>query len=180
MAILSGTRLVQFIATFNIALAYIFLTAPQKFADHDMVFILGAAMGLPPSPSLTTPSTASSFTATLLLLLGLTDLTASSMREEISSIYWSSQAPLRFLFFALLTAYSFLGKASIIDKNLKNLRFVTGGDGEGLHNSALFTWGFLNTLGWFWVYNVQREERREFLGRVQRRREAEEERERYG
>lgn len=50
MAIISGTHLIQFIAIFNIILAYVFLIAPQKFADHDMVFILGAAMGLVASP----------------------------------------------------------------------------------------------------------------------------------
>ena len=94
-----------------------------------------------PSPPLALLSTA-------LALLGVADLTAITLPEEVFSYYWSSQAPVRLLFFFLLTGYSYAfepGGALAMGKR-------PGWD--GLNNSVIFTWGFLEMLLWFWVGDV--------------------------
>ena len=72
---------------------------------------------------------------------------------EIYSYYWSSQAPVRLLFFFAVTGGAF-GFAS----RGENGGVESGGGNmakeawkEGLCNSVVFTWGFVEMLVWFWV-----------------------------
>ena len=54
MAILSATSIIRSLALLHLTLAYFFLTSPATIGDQNLVFILGAAMGLvrPSHPSL--------------------------------------------------------------------------------------------------------------------------------
>ena len=176
MAIVSATTLLRTISVFHITLAYYLLTSPLTVADQNLVYILGAAMDIvcliasnsdhwPPStnhptqpsaPSaLSKPSPALALASLIFALLGVSDLTATNLHEEISSFYWSSQAPIRFAFFLGISAYSFLwkpagGALSELGGARKGIR-KAGGIGSLLCNSVVFTWGFVEMLVWFWV-----------------------------
>lgn len=91
------------------------------------------------------PSTA--LAALVLALLGLVDLTACSLPEEIGSLYWGSQAPIRCTFFFVLTGYTYAFKPEgpIWGASEKASPW------NDLHNSVVFTWAFLEMISWFWV-----------------------------
>lgn len=86
------------------------------------------------------------------------------MREHIALEYWSSQAPVRALFFFVLTGYVYVFKADPNTiRSFKSRQTV----GAQLENGLVFTWGFVEVLIWFWAYTKLREERR--VARVDRR-----------
>jgi hypothetical protein len=84
----------------------------------------------------------SALLAVVLALFALSDLIAVSSAEEMARFYWLNQAPVRLLFFFILTGYTYTFK-------------YTGGRGayvgEDLKNSFVFTWGFVEMVSWFWV-----------------------------
>ena len=87
----------------------------------------------------------SALLAVVLALFALSDLIAVSSAEEMARFYWLNQAPVRLLFFFILTGYTYTFK-------------YTGGRGayvgEDLKNSFVFTWGFVEMVSWFWVCRV--------------------------
>jgi hypothetical protein len=101
------------------------------------------------------PSSPSSFLAAVLAFLGITDFTAAALPDEVASYYWSSQAPIRLMFFFALTAYTYLVKP----KGFGEIEFVgeNAADeagalfGNGLSNNVVFTWAFMELMIWFWV-----------------------------
>ncbi|KAA6416323.1 MAG: hypothetical protein FRX48_01043 [Lasallia pustulata] len=175
MAILSAASIIRSLSLLHLTLAYFFLTSPATIGDQNLVFILGAAMGLPDAPSFTTPSAPTAFLAILLALLGLSDLTAASLPEEIGSYYWSSQAPVRLFFFFVVTGYTYLFKPGGMGLGLVSKSGAhTAGVGDELKNSVVFTWGFVEVICWFWIYVTLRDERRETVARAVAKRKAEE------
>ena len=99
------------------------------------------------------PSEASAFIAVILALLGISDLTAASMDEEISSYYWLAVVPVRLTFFFVLSAYVYLFKEGGI---LGATSGRKAGIGEPLQNSMVFTIGFFEIAAWFWVRKLLR------------------------
>ncbi|KAL9605135.1 MAG: hypothetical protein Q9219_000069 [cf. Caloplaca sp. 3 TL-2023] len=122
----------------------------------------------PPSVSVASPSTA--IAALILALLGLVDLTASSLPEEVASYFWSSQAPIRCTFFFALTGYAYAFKPHGPIRGVAK----TSSPWDDLHNSVVFTWSFLEMICWFWIFITLREERRELAVRKAERKRAEE------
>ena len=107
-----------------------------------------------PSPSLSLPSSATAFAGVILALHALSDLTASGMPEEVGSLYWSSQAPVRLAFFFGLTGWAYLGKFGLEDGvkgRIKGAGLGEMGIREVICNSFVFSWGFIEMLSWFWV-----------------------------
>jgi Increased loss of mitochondrial DNA protein 1 len=116
----------------------------------------------PHARSFETPSEPTSFLAVLFAFLGVSDLVAASSNEEIAIFYWGNQAPIRLMFFFALTAFSYVANAS-------------GSAGlAGLKNNVVFTWGFIETVTWFWIFTSLRDEKRETLRRAQEKKAAEE------
>lgn len=156
MAIISATTLLRAISIFHLTAAYYLLTSPNIIADQNLVFILGASMDIP-----TTPSTFSKRSPALALaslafaLLGFSDLTATNLHEEVGSFYWSSQAPVRLAFFLCITGYSYLFKPAggeLSDHGAARPAIgKAGGIGALVCNSLVFTWAFMEMLVWFWV-----------------------------
>ncbi|KAM0802801.1 increased loss of mitochondrial DNA protein 1 [Usnea florida] len=168
MAIFSAQSLIRTVTLFHLTISYYLFTSPAIIASHSLVYVLGASMELPdPPPSLSRPSPAATLAALFLTLLGLSDLTSSGLSEEVGSHYWSSQAPVRLAFFFAVTGYSFAGKPGGL------LGGKVGTDGDGLCNSVVFTWAFLEMLWWFWIYVTVRDEKRELTVKAQERRKAE-------
>jgi hypothetical protein len=108
MALISGKTIITSLSLFHITLAYFFLTSPGTLADQTLVFIIGEAMGMvsrtlayilklftnnPKSESraFDRQSAPLGFLAVVLLVLGVSDLVAVSLPEEISSYHWGSQ-----------------------------------------------------------------------------------------
>lgn len=175
MAIISSTSLLRTISIFHLTTAYYLLTSPLKLADQNLVFILGAAMTIvrpqphlspltPPAktliqpeapPSLSLPSPALALASLFLALLSISDLTATNLDEEVASYYWSSQAPVRLLFFFGVTGYSYLAKPEGVMASPVGKMAPGAGVGRQMPhlvcNSLVFTWGFVEMLGWFWV-----------------------------
>ena len=113
-------------------------------------------MDIPPPPSeLTLSSFGTGLAAIFLTLLAISDLTASALPEEISTLYWSSLAPIRLVFFFGLTGWAYLGKSGLEDDfsvpDQSPLTVASVGIREMMCNSFVFSWGFLEMLIWFWV-----------------------------
>lgn len=76
------------------------------------------------------------------------------MPQEVASYYWGSQAPMRLLFFFVVTFYSYVFKPGGVILAGKEFGKgpVKGKAGwDDLKNSLVFTWGFVEMLVWFWV-----------------------------
>ena len=151
MAILSATTLLRTISLFHLTCAYYLLTSPAKLADHNLVFILGASMDISPASgsSLSLSSPALALAALFLIILGISDLAATGLPDEVASFYWSSQAPIRLAVFFGITGFSYLGKAGAKGMLPKGANHP--GVSGLVCNNVVFTWGFVEMLGWFWV-----------------------------
>ncbi|KAK3699510.1 hypothetical protein LTR37_016379 [Vermiconidia calcicola] len=158
MALISAFTIIRAISLFHLTAAFIFLTAPRMISDQNVVFVLGESLRLPHVTSLDKPNEASAFIAIILAFLGLADLTAASLNEDTAIEYWLSNVPMRLMFLFSLTGYVYLFK----DDGLLGRRSVgKAGPGETLRNSMVFTFGFMETVTWFWIFTSLREERRE-------------------
>lgn len=85
----------------------------------------------------------------LFAFLGLTDITALSLSEEVAESYWGTQTPVRLVFLFALTGYAYTFKEDGMFGR-KGAAYVTN-VGDDLKNSIVFTWGFLELAAWFWV-----------------------------
>jgi len=107
-------------------------------------------------------------------LLGLSDLTATALPDEIGNSYWGTQAPVRLSFFFLVTGYSWVTKpGGLFSRVTLAERYAQVGL---LNNSVIFTWAFLETMVWFWFYVTLRDERREMLASRAEKNRAEQDR----
>ncbi|KAL8843580.1 MAG: hypothetical protein Q9170_000084 [Blastenia crenularia] len=170
MAIITSTGIVRAVSLFHISLSYFLITSPSTIANQSLIFILGASMQLPTPPSLLSTSPSTAFAAIIIALIGLIDFTACSLPEEIASIFWGSQAPIRCAFFFALTgyAYAFKPEGPIRGASKKESPW------DDLHNSVVFTWSFLEMICWFWIFITLREERRDLMLRKAEKKRAEE------
>jgi hypothetical protein len=93
----------------------------------------------------------------VITLFSISDLTAASMPLEVASYYWSSQAPVRLLFFFAATFYSYVFKPGGVALAGREFGKGVGKASAGwddLKNRLVFTWGFVEMLVWFWVSSV--------------------------
>ncbi|TVY58004.1 Protein ILM1 [Lachnellula cervina] len=173
MALISAATIITSLSLFHITLAFFFLTNPHQIADQTLVFILGEAMGLPESRTFETQSAPLAFLAAVLLFLGVSDLVACSLPEEIYSYFWGSQTPARLVLLFAYTFYSFFFSAKSPMYSQTPHIYTPSGWGEGLKNRVFFTWAFVEMITWFWVFVTLREERRDVAIRAQERMAAE-------
>jgi hypothetical protein len=111
--------------------------------------------------------------ALILTLLALSDLTACSLPDEHSRVYWGTQVPVRLLFLFFLTGYTYMFKEDgMMDFSGGGGRYRAGA-GEGLKNAVVFTFGFVELSVWFWVFITLRDERRQKGYELIMRRQAE-------
>ncbi|KAL0467971.1 increased loss of mitochondrial DNA protein 1 [Neurospora intermedia] len=200
MGLLSAKTILTSICLFHITLAFFFVTNPATIADQGVVWLMGEAMGLPHSRHFDTQSPTAAFLGIVLGLWGLTDLVSLSMPEEISLIHhWGSQVPLRLTCSFFLTLYSFFFSASspLYDSATpsggkfshpttsssfegqyaaKEVAGDWGWGGDALKNRVFFTFMFVETFSWFWVYLTLKEEQVDILKRAAQRREKERDR----
>ncbi|KAI4120090.1 MAG: hypothetical protein LQ345_000046 [Seirophora villosa] len=169
MAIITSAALIRALSLFHISLSYFLIASPSTIVNQSLVFILGASMQLPTPDSFSISSPSITFSALLLALLGLIDLTGCSLPEEIGSLYWGSQAPIRSAFFFTLSAYTFAFKPADLSAEK-----ASSSPWDTLHNSVVFTWSFLEMIYWFWIFVTLREERTELAVRREKRKRAEE------
>jgi hypothetical protein len=94
------------------------------------------------------------------------------MNEELSDEYWGVQTPVRLLFLFCLTAYTYVAKEGGMFAPRSN-DYMMGSGNTTLHNSLVFTWGFVEMAAWFWVFVTLREERGEKVKKVVEQRKAE-------
>ncbi|KAH7401901.1 increased loss of mitochondrial DNA protein 1 [Phaeosphaeria sp. MPI-PUGE-AT-0046c] len=174
MAIISANAMIRSLSLFHMTLAAILLRNPQIIANQSIVLVLGQSMQLPTPREFLHPSASIAFLGVLFALLGLSDLTAVSMSEELSDEYWGLQTPVRLLFLFALTAYTYTFKEGGMMAPRSNDYMMSKGN-TNLNNSIVFTWGFMEMAAWFWVFVTLREERREKVNKLieKRKREAE-------
>ncbi|KAL8730428.1 MAG: hypothetical protein Q9166_004066 [cf. Caloplaca sp. 2 TL-2023] len=195
MAIITSSTIIRALSLFHLSLSYFLITSPSTIVNQNLVFILGASMQLsafqilkflypfrllpslltnsqPTTSSFSIASPSTALSALILALLGISDLTACSLPEEVSSYYWGSQAPIRCTFFFALTgyAYAFKPKGPIRGASQQSSPW------DSLNTSVVFTWSFLEMISWFWIFITLREERRELAVRKVERKRAEENR----
>jgi hypothetical protein len=100
------------------------------------------------------------FVAVLFAFIGINDLTAASLPEEVFDGYWGAQTPVRLVFLFALTGYTFLFKEGGLFGGAKGAGY-SATPGSYLKNSVVFSWGFIELSMWFWIFITLREERRE-------------------
>ncbi|CAG5175055.1 uncharacterized protein ALTATR162_LOCUS10804 [Alternaria atra] len=157
MAMISANTLVRSIALFHLTLAVVLLKNPALISNQGVILLLGESMQLPTPRDFNKPSAATAFLAVLFAFIGLTDLTALSLHEDVFDQFWGLQAPVRLLFLFGLTAYSYMFKeGGMFAPRGMEYRMSAG---ASLNNSFIFTWGFIEVFAWFWVFTTLREER---------------------
>ncbi|EMC91423.1 hypothetical protein BAUCODRAFT_152680 [Baudoinia panamericana UAMH 10762] len=162
MALISAYTIIRAISLFHMTAAYFFLVTPKTIVDQNVVFILGEAMKLPHVTSMDKPSEGSAFIAVILALLGVSDLTAANMTEEVALQYWLANVPVRLCFFFVISGYAYLFKEG---GTFGSKQAYGDSVGEPLQNSLVFAWGFLELAAWFWIFTSLREERRQLQQR---------------
>ena len=187
MALISSRTILTSLSLFHITLGFFFLTNPVSIADQALVYLLGESMGMPISRSFETQSAPLAFLGVVLATLGITDIVTLSLPDEICLVqHWGTQAPLRLFLSFCLSFYSFAFSSSsplYAAQSDNRLRFshpsahtrssgyvpATWG-GDGLKNRVFFTFAFLESVSWFWVWVTLREERNQVLARKAMRR----------
>ncbi|KAI9839618.1 MAG: hypothetical protein M1819_002244 [Sarea resinae] len=108
--------------------------------------------------------------------VGLSDLLAVSMPEEIAGYYFGAQAPVRLFFFFIVAGYPYVFKRDGIASQLagEGKPYDSSGPGEHLKNSIVFSLGFIEFVTWFWVFITLREERKDAADRQVEKLKAEE------
>lgn len=112
-------------------------------------------------------SKATPVTALLAVVFGffaVSDLIAVSIHEPVAVEYWSAVTPLRLVFLFPLTAYTYIYQPTPF--NGLHSKLGTARAGDQLKNSFTFSFCFLETILWFWVYVSLREQRRAAAQRV--------------
>ncbi|KAI0858168.1 increased loss of mitochondrial DNA protein 1 [Xylaria cubensis] len=174
MALISASTILTSLCLFHVTLAYFFYTSPNTIADQALVWVLGEAMGMPPTQYFSTPTPTSSFLAVVLFFLGLSDLITLSMPEEIWLIHhWGAQAPARIVVFGCLTLFTYLAappSTSSPHHHYPATGYGTASGSEGLCNRVFFAFSLLEFVSWFWVWVTLREEAVSFVARKRRRR----------
>ncbi|KAK5659257.1 hypothetical protein OQA88_1349 [Cercophora sp. LCS_1] len=187
MALISAKTIITSICLFHLTLAFFFLTNPNTIADQAIVFILGESMGLPHVRSFESQSPALAFLAVVLAVVGISDLVTLSLPGEMSAYHWGMQAPLRVSISFFLTLYTFLFSPSsplYTSSDGPRGRFShpsahahapagyipSGWGGDALKNRVFFTFMFVETFSWFWIWVTLQEERRDAAARKARRR----------
>jgi hypothetical protein len=123
-------------------------------------------------PHVTDFSKPSPVTALLGIVFGffaISDLIAVSIHEPVAVEYWSAVTPLRLVFLFPLTAYTYLYQADPLS-GVKG-KLGTARASDHLKNSFTFSFCFLETILWFWVYVSLREQRKTAAQRVLERQE---------
>ncbi|KAI1173657.1 increased loss of mitochondrial DNA protein 1 [Nemania sp. FL0916] len=176
MALISAATILTSLCLFHITLAYFFYTNPHTIADQALVWVLGEAMGMPPTQYFSTPSPTSSFLAVILFFVGLSDLLTLSMPEEIWLVhYWGSQAPARIVVFGCLTLFTYITapspSSSSSSSNFTSARssYGSASGSEGLRNRVFFAFALLEFISWLWAWVTLREEAVAFASRKRRR-----------
>lgn len=165
MPLISSTTLLRTLSIFHLTVAYTLLTNPQIIATQNLVVILGRALEIPSISTLLSPdvahpafvsytpgSPALGLAALFLGFLGLSDLTALFMSDEIHNMYWAAQAAVRL---AVLFAFE-----AWIYMTTPGLGQVAEGRFRGLKNDVVFSWAFVELVAMFWVFSTLREERK--------------------
>lgn len=190
MALISARTIITSLSLFHLTLAFFFLTNPSTLADQGIVHLLGDSMGLPHSRVFETQSPALAFLSVILAFVGISDLVSLSYPDEICLVHhWGTQAPLRVTLSFFLTLYSFFFSPSSplfyhddsptasrfshpnVYQAAQNPNYVPSNwGGDALKNRVFFTFMFVETFSWFWIWVTLGEEQREILNKKARRR----------
>ncbi|KPM44461.1 hypothetical protein AK830_g2134 [Neonectria ditissima] len=185
MALISARTIITSVSLFHVTLAYFFLTNPNSIDTQALVYVLGESMGMPYARGFEAQSAPLAFLAAILIFVGFSDLVSLSMPDEVCMIFhWGTQAPLRFTLSFGFILYVFLfGPSSPVYTSSSSSRGAfshpsshnpsyhpAGWGGDGLKNRLFFTFMFIETLTWFWIWVTLREERNAILDKKSRRR----------
>jgi hypothetical protein len=98
-----------------------------------------------------------------LAFLGVSDLIAASLPERSCLEYWSNVLPFRLIMLFVGTGYIYLTGSD--DTTTTTLRALKGSSNplDLFKNSFIFTFMFMETLHWFWVFVAMKEDRREWM-----------------
>ncbi|KAI5850139.1 increased loss of mitochondrial DNA protein 1 [Tricharina praecox] len=165
MPLIKAYYIISAVAVVHLAMGYYLIAAPEKIATQSTIFILGEALGLQqPRSSLYENPLACAFAGLVLILSAISDLTTVSGAEDVARDYWGAQAPVRTLFFVIVTGYAYVLKPGRGN--------VSATSDHPLINSAIFSWAFMEAIWWFWIHTNLREERGEAMARIHARKKA--------
>ncbi|KAF2854566.1 hypothetical protein T440DRAFT_415919 [Plenodomus tracheiphilus IPT5] len=172
MAIISASAMIRSLSLFHITLAALLLKNPATLARQGVVLVLGQSMQLPNPRDFNKPTAATAFLAVLFAFIGLTDLTALSLSDEVFDQFWGTQTPVRLVFLFSLTGYAYMSKEG--GMFAPRTHDYAMSSGATLSNSIIFTWAFFELVIWFFVYTSLRQEKQEKLNKIIEQRKAEE------
>ncbi|KAL1304877.1 hypothetical protein AAFC00_003800 [Neodothiora populina] len=179
MGVFSAFSVIRALSLFHITVAYFMFVSPKTVAEQNIVVIFGGAMQIPPTGAFNKPTEATALCALVLIFLSVSDLLAASLPTRSALEYWTTVTPVRLLLLFLMTAYIYLtsSSSSLADSAFGSLK-STRWPGDAIKNNLCFTMGFVESMTWFWIYNLLRDERRDFVLDEARKEAEREERER--
>jgi len=211
MAVMTASAMIRGLSLFHVTLAALLLKNPAIVAKQGVVLVLGQSMQLvrptsrpkhdlvqitqiyPSQPlprDFNRPSAATAFLAILFAFIGLSDLTALSLSDEVFDQFWGTQTPVRLAFLFAVTGYSYASKEG--GMFAPRTPDYAMGAGASVSNSIVFTWGFFELVTWFFVsilacdggrglanaktqvYTSLRQEKQEKMNQIAEKRKAEE------
>ncbi|KAF4470187.1 hypothetical protein FALBO_2906 [Fusarium albosuccineum] len=183
MALISAKTIITSVSLFHLTLAYFFFTNPSSIDGQALVYILGESMGMPFARGFDVQSPPLAFLAVILIFIGFSDLVSLSMPDEICLVFhWGTQAPLRsFLSLGFVLYIWLFGPSSPMYESSSRGRLShpsshnpsyrpAGWGGDALKNRLFFTFMFIETMTWFWIWVTLREERTAIMSKKSRRR----------
>ncbi|KAF3274622.1 hypothetical protein TWF173_007689 [Orbilia oligospora] len=163
MGLVSASTQIRIISALHLAIAYHLIFQPKLLDQQGVVVLLGQAMGIDEVVSFSSAAVrpVSSFLGLLFGFIGCSDLIAASIDGIPFYIHWGGQAPIRVTFFFALACLTY-----VYDANPQAQKtFFTVGLST-LKTNWVFSWAFVEIIGWFSIYSTIREERQAiFIGR---------------
>ncbi|KAI5199810.1 hypothetical protein E4T42_07561 [Aureobasidium subglaciale] len=162
---ISSYTLIKAVSLAHLTAAYLLLYRPHVLAEQNVVVILGESMQVNSTSAFSKPTEVTALASILLAFLGVSDLIAASLPERSCLEYWSNILPFRLFMLFSSTGYIYLTRTD--DTTTSTLRALKGNSSplDLVKNSFVFTFLFMETLHWFWVFVAMKEDRREWMVR---------------
>ncbi|KAK6361921.1 hypothetical protein TWF730_005628 [Orbilia blumenaviensis] len=156
MGLVSAATQIKIVSALHLAIAYHLIFQPKMLDQQSIMVLLGRAMGIDEALTFSASSVrpVSSFLGLLFGFIGFSDLVAAGISDIPFYIHWGSQAPIRVTFFFALAGLTYMYDAS---PEAQKTFFTVGL--ASLKTNWVFSWAFVEIIGWFSIYSTIREER---------------------
>ncbi|KAF3906294.1 hypothetical protein ABW20_dc0103038 [Dactylellina cionopaga] len=156
MGLISAATQIRIISALHLAISYTLIFQPKLLDQQGVIVLLGQAMGIDKAVYFSSPAVRpiSSFLGLVFGLLAFNDFVGAGVEGIPFYIFWGAQAPIRVTFFFGLAGLTYVYNADpAAPQTWLNVGLAS------LKTNWVFSWAFVEIIGWFSVYSSIREER---------------------